>query len=120
MVNVTVVAVLAKDAPGIDRQSAYPVDEPLELAFISEGRTVVKAVPLVPWKQLQKGENGSFVYGGSVMITHADLQRMARSQKLAITDNFSNAIRDLSISTNLSGKRLSGGAELLVKTRSTK
>lgn len=119
-VNVTVLVVLGKDAPGTSRQNDYPVGEPLEIEFTSDGKTVAKAAPLVAWKQVQKGNDGSIVYGGAAVIFHADLQRIARAQKLAITDNFPNAARDLSISTNLSVKKLPGGAELLVRTRATR
>ena len=85
-VNVTVLAVLAKNAPGIDRQSAFPVGEPLKVEFTSDNyKVVVKA-----------------------------------TQLLQITDNFSNSIRDFSISTNLSVKRLAGGAEILVRTKAVR
>jgi hypothetical protein len=120
-VNVTVFAVLAKDAPGIDRQSAFPVGEPLEVEFMtSDYKVVAKATPLASWKLVQKTKDGGAVFGGVAVISHADLQRMAKLQKLQITDNFSNAIRDLSISTNLSVKRLAGGAELLVRTKAAR
>lgn len=117
-VNVTVLAVFAKDASGIDRQSAFPVGQPLEVDFMSENyKVVAKATPLVSWKLVQKTKDGGAVFGGAVVISHADLQRMAKLQKLQITDNFSNSIRDLSISTNLSVKMLASGAELLVRTK---
>lgn len=119
-VNVTVLAVLAKDAPGIDRQSAFPVGEPLEVEFMSDYKVVAKATPLVSWKLVQKTKDGGAVFGGVAVISHADLQRMAKLQKLQITDNFSNAIRDLSISTNLSVKKLAGGTELLVRTKAAR
>ena len=118
--TLTVLAVLANDAPGTDRQSAYPVGDPLELAFCCDGQNVVKAVPPAPWKQLQKDGNENFVYGGGDMITHADLQRLARLQNLEITDNFPNSIRDFSITTNLFLGKMLRGAALLVDTRFTK
>ena len=120
-VNVTVLAVLAKDAPGIDRQSAFPVGEPLEIEFTSDDHKVVaKATPLVSWKLIQKTKDGGAVFGGTAVISHADLQRIAKLQKLRITDNFSNSIRDLSISTSLSVKKLASGAELLVRTKAAR
>lgn len=117
-VNVTVLAVLAKDAPEIDRQSAFPVGNPLEIEFMSDDfKVVAKATPLVSWKLVRKTKDGGAVFGGAAVISHADLQRMAKLQKLQITDNFSNSIRDLSISTNLSTKKLASGAELLMRTK---
>lgn len=116
-VNVTVLAVLAKNAPGIDRQSAFPVGEPLEVEFMSD---VAKPTPLDFWKLVQKTKDGGAVFGGAAVISHADLQRMAKLQKLQITDNFSNSIRDFSISTNLSVKKLAGGAEILVRTKAVR
>ena len=120
-VNVTVLAVLAKDAPGIDRQSAFPVGEPLEVEFTSDDyKVVAKATPLVSWKLVQKTKDGGAVFGGAAVISHADLQRMAKLQKLQITDNFPNSIRDLSISTSLSVNKLASGAELLVRTKASR
>jgi len=116
-VNVTVLAVLAKNAAGIDRQSAFPVGEPLEVEFMSD---VAKPTPLDFWKLVQKTKDGGAVFGGAAVISHADLQRMAKLQKLQITDNFSNSIRDFSISTNLSVKKLAGGAEILVRTKAVR
>lgn len=115
-VNVTVLVVLAKDAPGSTRQSDYPVGEALEIEFTSDYKIVAKASPLVPWTLVQKLADGSIVYGGAAVISRADLQRIARVPKLGITDNFPNAARDLSISTSLSTKKLGGGAELLART----
>ena len=119
-VNVTVLAVFAKDAPGIDRQSGFPVGEPLEVEFLSNYKVVAKATPLISWKLVQKTKDGGAVFGGAVGISHPDLQRMAKLQKLEITDNFSNAVRNLSISTELSVKKLAGGAELLVRTKAAR
>lgn len=120
-VNVTVLAVLAKNAPGIDRQSAFPVGEPLEVEFMSDDcKVVAKPTPLDFWKLVQKTKDGGAVFGGAAVISHADLQRMAKLQKLQITDNFSNSIRDFSISTNLSVKKLAGGAEILVRTKAVR
>jgi hypothetical protein len=117
-VNVTVLAVLAKDAPGIDRQSAFPVGRPLEVEFMSDDfKVVAKAAPLVSWKLVRKAKDGGAVFEGVAVISHADLQRMAKLQKLEITDNFSNADRHLSISTNLSVKGLASGAALLMRTK---
>lgn len=119
-VNVTVLAMLTKDAPGIDRQSAFPVGERLAVEFMSGYKEVAKATPLVSWKLVEKTKDGGAVFGGAVIISHADLQRMAKLQRLEITDNFSNSIRDLSISTNLSVKKLASGVELLVRTKAVR
>lgn len=120
-VNVTVLTVLAKDPPGINRQSAFPVGEPLEIEFRNDDyKLVAKAVPLISWKLVQKTKDGGVVFGGTVIISHADLQKMGKLQKLQITDNFGNARRDLSISTDLSVKKLASGAELLVQTKSVR
>ena len=78
-VNVTVLAVLAKDAPGIDRQSAFPVGEPLEIEFTSnDDRVVAKATPLVSWNLVRKTRDGGAVFGGAAVILHADLHRIAK------------------------------------------
>lgn len=114
-VNLTVFSILAKDAPGTSRQKDYPIGEPLEIEFHTDYKTVVKATPVVAWKLVQKNQDGSIVYGGAAMISRADLQRLSRVQKLAITDNFPNAALDLSISTPLSTKKLAGGSELLIR-----
>lgn len=45
-VNVSVLAVLAKDAPEIDRQSAFPVGNPLEIEFMSDSLDPSKNYPI--------------------------------------------------------------------------
>ena len=116
-ISLTVLAVFTKDAPGIDRQSGFPVGEPLEIEFLSNYKVVVKATPLASWKLVQRTKEGKAVFGGIAVISHADLQKMAKLQKLEITDNFSNSIRNVSISTNLSVKKLASGAELLARMK---
>lgn len=116
-VNISVLAVVAKDAPGSNRQSAFPVGEPLQIEFSSNQKTVAKATPGIDWARARSNPDGSVVFVGTASISYADLQRIASAQQLAVSDDFPNALSDLSISTPLSTKNLAGGAGLLLRTR---
>lgn len=115
-VRLTVITILAKDVPSIDRPGSFPVGEPLEIMFTSDYRTIVRAAPLALWQHMQKTKDSRTVFAGVASMSHAGLARLSRLRKLAITDGFPNAVRDVSISTEHSTAKLPCGAGLLLRT----
>jgi len=116
-VSVSVLAIIAKDAPGVDRVSGFPIGEPVQIEFTSNDKTLAKATPGVNWTRVRTNPDGSTVFVGTAAISHAELQRIASAPQLALSNDFPNALSDLSISTPLSTKNLAGGAGLLLRTR---
>jgi hypothetical protein len=116
-VTIAVLVIIAKDAPGSFRQSAFPVGDPVNIEFISNEKTIAKATPGLDWTRARNNPDGSVVFGGSASISFADLQRLSTVRQLEIRDDFAGAIYDLGISTPLSTNNLAGGAGLLLRTR---
>lgn len=116
-IAVKVIAVIAKDVPNQDRRNLFPVGEPLRIEFRHDWKTVAKATPASVWRKLSSNADGSITYSGIVAITHDDLQKISRVPNLWFDDGFSNALSDLSFSTELSVKGLKNGANLLLRTR---
>lgn len=95
-VSLTVIAILAKEVPGVDRQSRFPVGERLEIEFKGQGS---RRWQLLHGSVYKYQETAALCLGASFQC-HALTLRSCRDRgSWEITDNFSNAIRDVSIST---------------------
>jgi len=116
-VIITVIAVLAKDALGVNRRELFPVAEPLQVEFMSDSRIIAKARPVSPWRKVRTNPDGSVAYGGSVTITLDELKRISNTPVLRFYDNFPTALSDLSIASELSVEGLRNGSNLLLRER---
>lgn len=116
-VIVTVIAVIAKDAQGVDRRTLFPVAEPLRVQFISESNAIAKALPVSPWRKVLTNPDGSVAYGGSATITLDELKRISNTSTLRFDDDFPSALSDLSMASELSVEGLRNGSNLLMRAR---
>ena len=115
--TIVLLVAVQRDAPGQARQDAYPVGAAPEISFKADGKRAITAKAVSNWSRVKTTPDGSAIFRSSVAVTTADLRTIAAARKLSIDDDFSNAVRDMSLATELSTTNLQGGVGLLLRSR---
>jgi hypothetical protein len=97
-----------------ERLSGFPQGDPTCITLlIGKRRTPVAGGRR--WERADAPRVASFACDGTISL--AEAQALAGATSISIDDGFSNAIRDLSVSTPLGTENLASGLALLLRTR---
>lgn len=111
----TVFAMIAKNSPNVIRQQDFPIGEALNVEFVSPGQRSIKPLALANWTRKKTSADGTTIFAATATISYADLKRFGAFKEVRMYGNFSNALRDLSIDTDLSAENLQGHIALLLR-----
>lgn len=110
----TATTVLDNSVISINRSSQFPENEKSAIDLCTQIRCI-QARSIRPW--LRRETNTLTIFETTVALSLAELNEIARANQLGVTDGFSNAISDVSLSTDISTEGLSPGVALLLKQK---
>ena len=105
---------LEKSGIARDRVAQFPENEQPEIALCTQDRCI-RAHAVRPWARQES--NTSTAFQVIATVSASELKEISKASRLTISDNFGNAISDVSLSAELSTEGLASGVALLLRQR---
>lgn len=105
---------LEKSAIARDRVAQFPESDRPEIDLCTQDKCI-RAHAVQPWKR--QDSNAVTAFQAIVTVSASELREISMASRLTISDNFGNAISDVSLSTELSTESLTPGVALLLRQR---
>lgn len=114
---IDVAAVFDRGAIGQARLAQYPLGEMPVISFQTGRNAQIKTEAVAAWKDAPATSKSVAMYVSRVKLPVQQLVVISQSKTLQISDDFGNALSDVSIATDLSTENLASGVSLLVRAR---